>query len=159
MIERIQMHRVRGDAQRAAAGGQEHCLAHAPAAAGAQGGRCPQRIGGRARRVGVVADAVAPAGAGLGAALPAGAAQAADRAGTWETRLGILYQNSSSWDFEGGTTADVDSDTSLLVGVGGSDPLTYTAVPVALLGVAVLACYLPARRAARVNPIEVLRRD
>ena len=51
-------------------------------------------------------------------ALPAGAAQAADRAGTWETRLGILYQNSSSWDFEGGTTADVDSDTSLLVGVG-----------------------------------------
>jgi predicted permease len=49
--------------------------------------------------------------------------------------------------------------SSLLVGVGGSDPLTYTAVPVALLGVAVLACYLPARHAARVNPIEVLRRD
>ena len=58
------------------------------------------------------------AAAVLLAALPAGAAQAADRAGTWETRLGILYQNSSSWDFEGGTTADVDSDTSLLVGVG-----------------------------------------
>jgi opacity protein-like surface antigen len=53
----------------------------------------------------------------LALALPA-YAQSADRAGTWETRLDIVYQNSSDWDFDGGTTADVDSDTSFLVGVG-----------------------------------------
>lgn len=51
-------------------------------------------------------------------ATPAGMAQAADRAGTWETRLGILYNNSADWDFEGGTTADIDSDTSFFVGAG-----------------------------------------
>ena len=45
-------------------------------------------------------------------AAPVGMAQAADRAGTWETRLGILYNNSADWDFEGGTTADIDSDSS-----------------------------------------------
>ena len=49
---------------------------------------------------------------------PAAFAQSADRAGTWETRLDIVYQNSSDWDFNGGTTADVDSDTSFLIGVG-----------------------------------------
>jgi hypothetical protein len=51
-------------------------------------------------------------------AAPIGMAQAADRAGTWETRLGILYNNSADWDFEGGTTADIDSDTSFFAGVG-----------------------------------------
>ena len=49
---------------------------------------------------------------------PAAFAQSADRAGTWETRLDIVYQNSSDWDFNGGTTADIDSDTSFLIGVG-----------------------------------------
>ena len=52
--------------------------------------------------------------ASLAAVLPA---ESADRAGTWETRLDITYQNSSDWDFSGGTTAEVDSDTSLLVGM------------------------------------------
>lgn len=52
------------------------------------------------------------------ASMPAAYAQSADRAGTWETRLDIVYQNSSDWDFNGGTTAEVDSDTSFLVGVG-----------------------------------------
>jgi hypothetical protein len=33
------------------------------------------------------------------AALPAGSALGADRAGTWETRLDIIYQNSADWDF------------------------------------------------------------
>jgi opacity protein-like surface antigen len=45
-------------------------------------------------------------------------ARSADREGTWESRLDIVYQNSSDWDFEGGTTADIDSDTSLLLGLG-----------------------------------------
>jgi opacity protein-like surface antigen len=49
---------------------------------------------------------------------PSAYAQSADRAGTWETRLDVVYQNSSDWDFNGGTTAEIDSDTSFLVGVG-----------------------------------------
>lgn len=46
---------------------------------------------------------------------------------------------------------------SLLFGVGAADPLTLTAVPAVLLGVGLLACWLPARRAARINPTDVLR--
>jgi opacity protein-like surface antigen len=49
---------------------------------------------------------------------PAAFAQSADRAGTWETRLDIVYNNSSDWDFAGGTTAEIDSDTSFLIGFG-----------------------------------------
>ncbi len=48
---------------------------------------------------------------------------------------------------------------SLLFGVGGSDPLTYGIVSVSLAGVVLLASYLPARRAAGVNPTEALRGD
>jgi putative ABC transport system permease protein len=44
-----------------------------------------------------------------------------------------------------------------LFDVGSSDPLTLAAVATILAGVAVLACYIPARRATRVDPIEALR--
>jgi putative ABC transport system permease protein len=47
--------------------------------------------------------------------------------------------------------------TSLLYEVRPLDPTTFTAAFGVLLGVAVLASYLPARRAARVDPIEALR--
>jgi predicted permease len=48
---------------------------------------------------------------------------------------------------------------TLLVGVNASDPITYVAVAVALVGISLAASYIPARRAARVNPIAALRME
>jgi putative ABC transport system permease protein len=46
---------------------------------------------------------------------------------------------------------------SLLYGVGPTDPATYAAVALLVTGVALLASYLPARRAARIDPMLALR--
>ena len=56
-----------------------------------------------------------------------------------------------------GTVAAAKVMSSLLYQTSPWDPLTYVVVCVLLAGVAMLASYFPARRAAKINPMEALR--
>jgi len=49
--------------------------------------------------------------------------------------------------------------SSLLYGVSSLDPLAYVAALAATIGAATLAAYLPARRAAKIDPMNTLRAE
>jgi putative ABC transport system permease protein len=74
------------------------------------------------------------------------------REGFWMTAGGLMVGLSIAWVLR-------QSIASLLFGVSAADPITFTAVPVVLSLCALIAIYLPARRAARIDPAVTLRHD
>lgn len=46
-----------------------------------------------------------------------------------------------------------------LVGISPHDPVTFAAVTIILMSIGLTACWLPARRASRINPVQALRHD
>ena len=74
-------------------------------------------------------------------------------------RDGVVLAGAGAGLGLGGAAALMRLMSSLLFGVGPLDPATYVAVPLVLTMAAVLATYLPIRRASAVDPLEALRAE
>jgi putative ABC transport system permease protein len=72
-------------------------------------------------------------------------------------REGILLSAIGAGLGLAGAAAVTRAMSSLLYGVGPTDPVIFTCVPLALVAAALVACYAPARRSASVDPIDALR--
>ena len=72
-------------------------------------------------------------------------------------RQGLLLASIGALIGLAGAMALMRLMASLLFGVNAIDPLTYGGVVVGLVGAAMLASYMPAARAAGLNPVEALR--
>lgn len=83
---------------------------------------------------------------------PSGIAGQILRQGAFVTSMGMAIGLAAA--FAGGRVI-----TSLLYGISARDPFIYATASGALFGIALLACWLPARRAARLNPVTALRAD
>jgi hypothetical protein len=74
------------------------------------------------------------------------------RQGLWLTGIGVVCGLVAAF-------ATMRLMSSLLFNVSPVDPVSYTAMTFAVLATAYLACYLPSRRAATVDPLDALRAD
>jgi len=70
--------------------------------------------------------------------------------GMWLALIGVAIGAGLAW----GVTRMVKS---YLYDVSVTDPLTFIGIALLLIGVALLACYVPARRATKVDPLKALR--
>ena len=85
-------------------------------------------------------------------AQPGALRRAVMRQGLWLTGAGVVVGVA-------GALVLTRTIKSLLFEVSVTDPLVFTAIPVLLVLVSLLACYTPARRATKVDPLEALRED
>ena len=83
-------------------------------------------------------------------AQPGALRRAVMRQGLWLTGAGVVVGVL-------GALALTRTIKSLLFEVSTTDPLVFTAIPVLLVIVSLIACYTPARRATKVDPLEALR--
>ncbi len=74
-------------------------------------------------------------------------------------RQGLLLATVGAAIGLAGAIAAMRLMASMLFGVSAVDPLTYAGVSIGLVGAALLACYVPAARAAALNPVEALRAE
>jgi ABC-type antimicrobial peptide transport system permease subunit len=74
------------------------------------------------------------------------------RQGLWLTGIGIAFGVTAAF-------ACVRLMSALLFNVSSMDPGTYIVATAGVMGIAWLACYLPSRRASKVDPVVALRAE